>query len=308
MNFVNFEKPIIIMGAARSGTHIVAESIKENLDVLYLGECYDIWKKHLPSSKYDDIPEKALTPNVIEKIKKDFYKMVHNSKNKYWMEKTAANSLRVNLVASVFPEAKFVHIIRDGRDVAISLEKKYKGDVQKISRGGKYNKKSPLANYIYLFNQVLPHKIKRGLDLGYFLKYPDRYMDVLLRTMGIPRMWGPRFIGYEHYFRNYSLLETGAVQWRKSVLSTKNFFNSRRDLDVCEIKYEDLLANPEQTIASVLGFIENDGHKTEEIKHNINSELSKINWRCTLSKEETAKISGHIEYILMSLGYPSSLI
>lgn len=44
------EKPIIVIGAARSGTHMLAKALEMNLSVHYLGECNELWKRHLPFS------------------------------------------------------------------------------------------------------------------------------------------------------------------------------------------------------------------------------------------------------------------
>ena len=40
--------------------------------------------------------------------------------------KTCANSLRPFYVSKIFPTAKFIYIVRDGRRVVMSAEKKWK--------------------------------------------------------------------------------------------------------------------------------------------------------------------------------------
>ena len=303
---MKFEEPIIIIGSARSGTHLIADCIRENLDVLYLGESNDIWKKHLPASKYDNVPDSFITPEVIKNIRKDFYKLVSGSKNKYWMEKTCSNSLRPNLVAAVFPEARFIHIIRDGRDVAISLEKKYKGDMQKIARGDGYKKKSFIEGYKILINYIVKHKIKRGFSIKNIVKNPELYIEGLLLPLGIPKMVGPRFIGFEYYFKNYDKLETGAIQWRESVLTSKNFFDLNSGLNIFEIRYENLLERPEETMTKVLNYLTNKSYNKKDIKHNVKTELKNTNWENTLSREKLYIIAEQIENVLLSLGYSTS--
>jgi sulfotransferase family protein len=41
--------------------------------------------------------------------------------DRYLVEKTPAHLERMDLIAEVFPDARFVHVIRDGRDVALSM-------------------------------------------------------------------------------------------------------------------------------------------------------------------------------------------
>ena len=45
LHIVNEIEPIIIVGAARSGTHLIATSIQKNINCIYLNEINDVWKK-----------------------------------------------------------------------------------------------------------------------------------------------------------------------------------------------------------------------------------------------------------------------
>ncbi len=42
---------------------------------------------------------------------------------KRWVEKTPSNIMHMERLLTLFPGAKFIHVIRDGRDVAISRRK-----------------------------------------------------------------------------------------------------------------------------------------------------------------------------------------
>lgn len=51
------------------------------------------------------------------------YAEKHSPKSKIWGDKTPLNTLYLDWLGPVFPQSKFIHIIRDGRDVASSYLK-----------------------------------------------------------------------------------------------------------------------------------------------------------------------------------------
>lgn len=61
----------------------------------------------------------ALILNCIYKT----YMDQHKPQSTIWGDKTPFNTLRLNLLNKVFPKAKYIHILRDGRDVVASYLK-----------------------------------------------------------------------------------------------------------------------------------------------------------------------------------------
>ena len=55
---------------------------------------------------------------------KDFYQAITKQKGKkLFLEQTPWYGQRIDLIQRYFPSAKFIHVIRDGRDVAVQIEK-----------------------------------------------------------------------------------------------------------------------------------------------------------------------------------------
>jgi len=110
----------LIIGCARSGTSILGELIVAHPGVKYIFEAHHIWE--LAGLGADDshrLVAQHATPNVKKRILKWFEEQkgsVH-----LLLEKTPRNILRVPFVREIFPKAKIIHIIRDGRDVACSM-------------------------------------------------------------------------------------------------------------------------------------------------------------------------------------------
>ncbi len=66
----------------------------------------------------------GLTPKqIMEKIISIYAEKVKKEKYDYWIDHTPNNLQYVKLLLDCFPNAKFIHIIRDGRAIASSIKK-----------------------------------------------------------------------------------------------------------------------------------------------------------------------------------------
>lgn len=113
----DLRRPVFIIGADRSGT-------------TFLGDCLAA----LPELSYHHEPEvmKAAARYVYEerwgfRRARWFYRLVyswlmriHLDGHRRFAEKTPTNSFIVPFLARAFPDAVFIHIVRDGRDAALS--------------------------------------------------------------------------------------------------------------------------------------------------------------------------------------------
>lgn len=110
----------LIIGCARSGTSILGELIAAHEDVNYIFEAHEVWERggqgHDESHR---LTEEHATRKVTKKIRKWFEKQ---DDGRLIVEKCPRNTLRVPYIRAIFPEAKIIHIVRDGRDVTCSLK------------------------------------------------------------------------------------------------------------------------------------------------------------------------------------------
>lgn len=117
----NLEEPVFIIGAPRSGTTFLGESLSVIPEISY---------------HHEPIATKAASRYVYEgtwnfEKAKSFYKKVysllmmqHFDADLCFAEKTPRNCFIVDFLAQAFPSSRFIHIIRDGRDAAVSHSKK----------------------------------------------------------------------------------------------------------------------------------------------------------------------------------------
>jgi len=304
--------PIFVVGAARSGTYLLASTIAENFNVSYIGEANELWKRHAPVSKYDVIPASSATEGMIANTRRAFAERRRTRERKTgqrgtsMLEKTPANTLRMPFMEKVFPNAAFIHIIRDGRDVAVSARRKYRSDLRKVTKVEEH--RFTFAERVQRLLRTASGKVEKGLRLGAILADPLRYWQGALRTLGIKQdaMWGPRFPGFEVYHKHCSKLELGAVQWKVCVNAAKSFAASSRHANVCEVRYERLLERPEAELDRVFDFIAGAGKRSvpDTIRHSITQEGD--TWRNVVSEREREEMARHIEGTLLALGYSPS--
>ena len=128
----DFQSPLIIIGAARSGTNIVRDTLVHvpgwktwNCDENNL-----IWRHGNIHRPHDFFGVEQARPNVKKYIRNAFADFEKKSDAQVIIEKTCASSMRIPFIKEIFPQARFLYITRDGRDVALSAAKRWTASVE----------------------------------------------------------------------------------------------------------------------------------------------------------------------------------
>jgi proteasome lid subunit RPN8/RPN11 len=143
------QQPIFIIGSARSGTILLGEILKQHPEIHCLIERPSVFKfassialqpqeklrnrEHICDQLFNLYQEAwsldefdCSNCSDICKKKGGFNSQIStscqdNALTKRWADKSHQHVLNVDLLLEVFPEAQFIHIIRDGRDVVASM-------------------------------------------------------------------------------------------------------------------------------------------------------------------------------------------
>lgn len=112
----------LLFGCARSGTSILGELIASHPDVAYLFEASHLWEAAATNADGSHrLTAAHATDRPRIQLRREFHTLLDARNGGLLVEKCPRNALRVPFLREVFPEAKMIHIIRDGRDVACSL-------------------------------------------------------------------------------------------------------------------------------------------------------------------------------------------
>jgi hypothetical protein len=125
-------RPAFIIGCGRSGTTILGRSLSHHPAVTYLNEQRDVWVAAYPVCDIwsEKSPDRAgrlrLTAADVNPQGSDSLRTVLNAITKrerrpQLLEKLPINSYRVDFLATIFPDGRFIHLVRDGVAVARSI-------------------------------------------------------------------------------------------------------------------------------------------------------------------------------------------
>ena len=261
--FPDLSRPIFVVGAPRSGT-------------TFLGECLAA----LPELSYhfEPVATKAASRYVYEQRwsfgkARRFYRRVyawlmriHLDGDLRFVEKTPRNALIVPFLYRAFPDAQFIHILRDGRDAALSLSKK---PWLKESEGasGKF-------------------------EPGGFAYGPYRQFWVEL--------------GREEAFESTSDIHRCVWSWRRHTEAAIADLADVPPEQVFEIQYEQLVSAPAVQADRLLDFLGISSDASRGLFHEAVGKASPTsvgNWKRGLSDEQLAEIEQEAGDLLRQLNY-----
>lgn len=229
-------QPIILIGPARSGTKILRDTIATHSSISKIGfDINFIWKRYNEHIEHDQLTPAEATEKVRAYVQRYFQGQAKGKP--FVIEKTVSNTLRIPFVLKIFPEAKFVFLLRDGRDAVESVMRQWG-----VAPDGNYLVKKFLS---VPFFDVLPYVIKYAIDLIRIklkLKTTESYV------------WGVKYPNFEPDLANKPLLEFCSIQWNACV----NAMLRDRDLvgdQAIHVRYEEFINNPQAVLDPIAKFL-----------------------------------------------------
>lgn len=284
-------RPIVLVGAARSGTKIVRDVLA---DAANAGRVpYDVgfvWRYGNEDVPHDVLDPATATPRITSFIRSYLDRYAHFGAGTapIVVEKTVGNALRVPFVTRVLPDALFLHLVRDGVDVAESTRRQWLAPPDHRYLAAKLRHfplvLAPTYGRKYLMSQMR-HYVKQDARVG---------------------SWGPRYPGIDDDIRSTGLLNVCARQWQTCVESARDAFQ-HISAQTVELRYEDLVADPASSIRRVL---EQLGIPTDDVA--LDRAAARIDashagqGSRALSSEELDQLEAEIGSTLADFGYPSA--
>jgi hypothetical protein len=278
-------RPLILVGAARSGTKLLRDLIANHPDVDKVP--YDvnyIWRLGHEYLDHDELSPESLTPEIKERVRRRLDSMHHGAP--VLIEKTVSNCLRVPYVLAVFPEASFVHLVRDGVDVVESA----------------YRKWTAGPDWRYIVGKARSFPIAGAF--GYGLSYAK---GVLRKSVFGRRArdvtWGPRYAGIDEDAAQLGHLEVCAIQWRCSVQKALEGLGAVAKGRRMTIRYESLVRQPQRQLERIAHFAAIDADYFARIDLGMVSTTNVGRGRRNLTDVQLAVVLRHINGLLAELGY-----
>lgn len=279
--------PIIIVAAARSGTKMLRSILGSHPDIVcFPREINYIWRHGNIRFPTDELTPEHARPEVVRYIRKRFDGLSAKHDGARVAEKTCANSLRVDFVHAVFPEAHVIHLVRDGRAVAESARRRWQTP-------------NPLPYLLEKARWVPPS------DVPYYaLRYLRYRLASFHSTDSAYSSFGPRFAELDRLVAEKILIEVCGLQWRACVQAADAAVKRLPSEQAITVYYEDLVSDP-LTVAQEV-FAQVDLTFTAECRAYVKREVhqdSVNKWRERLSAEDLRLLMPHIESELLRLGY-----
>lgn len=253
----------ILLGTARSGTTFLGMSALTRANDLYVwGEPNHVWMHGHAYQSHDELSASDATESIKRYIRGRFKAQLGESGAAVLLEKTPANCLRLPFIREVFPEAKYIHLLRDGRSAVHSAMKEWRGqggdarDSQELRNGNAAARIGKGAKaYLKLRERV--HDLRDIFELP---AYAPRFGRFVLRNCfpGKELLWGPRFKGIQAYHRQHGLAETCAEQWRRQVVGIEEHKQAVPSECVYDLRFENLMSDPRSELAKLLNWMQVD--------------------------------------------------
>ena len=284
-------RPVIIIGAARSGTKILRDVLGASADTACIPfDVNYIWRTGNEKSPSDVLDVVDCTEDLRRRIRTSIFKAAgiqQRQTDRIVVEKTVSNCLRVPFVRRVFPEARFVHLVRDGRDVAESARRMWEAPLDRryLLKKLKY---FPWSNLRYV-SWFAWNRLRQ-------------FLPVTSGDESRVAIWGPRYPGIERALSTEPILRVCARQWRICVESALEGTERDQSGNWLQLRYEDFVGNEREImrVAEFIGIKDIDP-VLEKYRSEVRCDLGG-RWK-SLDHDEIEQIRSELGDTLSRLGY-----
>jgi len=287
MSLESTYKPIIIIGAARSGTNMLRDIISQLPDygTWDCDEINPIWRHGNLSHPSDEFNKSMVTNSIKKFIRGKFKKLAKQLNIRNVVEKSCANSLRVSFIDEIFPDAKYVFIYRDGRDTVASAAIRYdaKFDLDYTLKKLKFVPPIDIPYYAYRFGWNRVKQLMGAKTLSF---------------------WGVQLNNMQELLEKHSLFEVCALQWKECVDKSLADFENISSDRIFKVSYENFVTQPKNELSRLtefLGVNQNEIAISDLVKNVSSKSIGKF--RKQLSAEEQENIYTLINDTLSKLDY-----
>ena len=259
----NLQQPIFIVGSPRSGTTFLGSCIGELPEISYHFEpvATKAAARYVHEGKWGIIKARWFYRTVYARLMRMNVDGDHR-----FSEKTPRNCFLIDFLYQAFPDAKFIHIIRDGRDAALSHSKKP-------------------------WLQAASAKSGRRESGGYFYGPYARFWVEPER---------------KHEFETTSDIHRCIWAWRRHTETILSQAANLPRSQYYELRYEALVTTPKKEAEGLLNYLEIINPDSRNLLHEAFARAnsnSVAGWQKELSPEQLKQVETEAGSLLQRLGY-----
>jgi len=298
---------VFLIGSPRSGTTLIGDILDLHPQISNWYEPYFVFDYFFRDRPDDRRTAADATDRVVHYLRHEMACYQRNRGVCIVTEKSPRNSLKIPFLRKVFPQARFIHILRDGRDVTLSIRVEWERWATALRDQRTAILERLQMFHIYLEHQpLLRHKLAAARfqigSLTNLFRQPLKLAQSARRWKGYAG-WGPQFPGWEDAITSMSLLEFNALQWEKCVSTILDDRDLIPDDFFMEIRYETFLQTPHENMARMFEFMGVD-YPTGFADRMPRLKAGNFNkWRNQFSIEEKTAIAPIVTPLLLQLGY-----
>jgi hypothetical protein len=275
--------PIILVGMQRSGTTWMGRLLGEQPEIAYWIEPRQVWSFGHWFRADDRLEASDATPLVARHVRRRFFEYARHRSKPRFCEKTPSNCLRLPFVRAVFPEARILLIIRDGRSV--------------IRSSNEMRESGP--NWTRIRDRV------RESSPWDWPSFASRLPWLVDKVRGRPvKFWGVRPPGWKDWAESDPPFVAMAKQWSAAIRYAVTDGQAMSRDRFLAIRYEELTSKPREIMEQVVDFLQLAGASRMVEQVVADADPSRQDkWRSELGGEILEQVRPHLEPTLQWLGY-----
>lgn len=285
------EQCYVEIGSHRSGTNFLA-------NVLSCHPSLAFWRRPKYTIRHgnawkstDYLYAKDATPRVKAYIRRRLAEYAQARNKDRLLIVMQALGLGLEFIYEVLPDCKVVHIIRDPRDVVKSNLKYWH---LPFGLGSSMTKTVGRRAREVPWTDLPAYAVEFAGELWCRLRGRRRYA------------WGAKIKDWKKLSRSMDMLEYCAHTWREYMTEVRRVRLAMPKDQYYEVKFEDLVQRPEETVAGLLDYMELP--ESEAVNRWLAENVDRTkpgNYQRNMSEEELGRIMPYIGDLLDKLSYTS---
>lgn len=281
---MNLDSPIILIGTQRSGTTWLGSVFARHERLAYWEEPRHVWTWGNSYRPDDRLSERHARPRVVRHVRRTFSDFVRARAADRLVEKTPSNCLRIPFIHAIYPEARILLIVRDGRSVLRSTDRIMHTGVP-TGRIWQRARQTPIWEWPAYAHQAAGAIVRKAT------RRPVRY-------------WGPRPPDWRRWLHEHDRDLILARQWAATISIAVRDADTLPAGSAFRFRYEDLMAEPRSTMQQIVDFLSlpEADHLVDHVERTADPRRAE-QWRDQLDKQTLERIRSIMEPTLNDLGY-----